>query len=88
MVVRIDKSFQKDLTALRNKNLNKKVAACIEEAINAKQLSEINGIKKLIGFEIYYRIRIGNYRIGLEIQENEVIFIRILHRKEIYRFFP
>jgi mRNA interferase RelE/StbE len=88
MIVCVDKRFQKDLAVLRDKNLNKKVAACIEAAINAQQLSEIKNIKKLTGFEAYYRIRIGNYRIGLEVKENEIIFIRILHRKEIYRFFP
>ena len=88
MIVRIDKSFQKDLAALHDKGLNKKVATCIEAVMDAKQLSEIKNLKKLTGFEFYYRIRIGNYRIGLKVQENEIIFIRILHRKEIYRFFP
>jgi hypothetical protein len=51
MIVRVDKRFQKDLAVLRDKNLNKKVAACIEAAINAQQLSEIKNIKKLTGFE-------------------------------------
>jgi mRNA interferase RelE/StbE len=41
---------------------------------------------------IYYRIRTGNFRIGVKIvsveSENVVIFVRALHRKDIYRKFP
>jgi hypothetical protein len=35
-----------------------------------------------------YRIRIGDYRLGLIINGNKVELIRLLHRKEIDRFFP
>ncbi|WP_201279130.1 type II toxin-antitoxin system RelE/ParE family toxin [Leptolyngbya iicbica] len=43
---------------------------------------------KLKGYQAFYRIRIGNYRIGLKVTDQEVIFVRLLHRREIYRFFP
>ncbi len=36
----------------------------------------------------YFRIRIGDYRVGIKITGNEILFVRILHRKEIYKFFP
>jgi len=36
----------------------------------------------------YYRIRLGNYKMGITIIENQVTFIRFLHRKEIYKYFP
>lgn len=36
----------------------------------------------------YYRIRVGEYRIGMAVNENTVIFVRVLNRKEIYRYFP
>ncbi|MBX6423476.1 type II toxin-antitoxin system RelE/ParE family toxin [Thermosulfurimonas sp. F29] len=45
-------------------------------------------MKKLKGYKDFYRIRIGDYRIGLQIKENKIIFVRFLHRKEIYRCFP
>jgi mRNA interferase RelE/StbE len=37
-----------------------------------------------------YKIRIGQYRIGITIDKQEKILVcnRIAHRKEIYRFFP
>ncbi|MFQ5637633.1 MAG: type II toxin-antitoxin system RelE/ParE family toxin [bacterium] len=40
------------------------------------------------GFPNYYRIRVGSYRLGVEITENKVFFVRFLHRNEIYRYFP
>jgi len=36
----------------------------------------------------YYRIRLGDYRIGLVVNEQTVVFVRFLHRREIYRYFP
>ncbi|MDM8520930.1 type II toxin-antitoxin system RelE/ParE family toxin [Anaerolineales bacterium HSG6] len=46
--------------------------------------------KKLVGYQEYYRIRFGSYRVGLRIdsENNMVEFRRVLHRKEIYRKFP
>ncbi len=30
----------------------------------------------------------GNYRLGLIVEKNAVIFVRFLHCKEVYRYFP
>ncbi|MCB0117286.1 MAG: type II toxin-antitoxin system RelE/ParE family toxin [Caldilineaceae bacterium] len=46
--------------------------------------------QKLSGYQAYYKIRIGDYRIGLHIDgQNELVeFQRVMHRREIYRKFP
>lgn len=88
MIVRIEKSFAKDLKKIRNKLVEKKVAFCIEEAMEAQNIFAIKNIKDLKGSENFFRIRIGDYRIGVIADKQEIHFIRILHRKEIYRFFP
>ena len=46
--------------------------------------------QKLTGYNAYYKIRIGDYRLGLYINvvEQIVEFQRVLHRREIYRKFP
>ncbi|TDE18146.1 type II toxin-antitoxin system RelE family toxin [Dyadobacter psychrotolerans] len=36
----------------------------------------------------YYRIRIGQYRLGLEYLKPEVVLITILIRGDIYKVFP
>lgn len=41
------------------------------------------------GYDQYYRIRIGNNRIGCRIiSEEGIIFYRVKSREEIYRVFP
>lgn len=49
---------------------------------------EIKNIKKMEKGDNYYRIRIGDFRLGLKIDQKEAIFIRLLNRKDIYKFFP
>lgn len=46
--------------------------------------------QKLVGHQSYYKIRVGDYRIGLYINSGEqnIEFQRVLHRREIYRRFP
>ena len=50
----------------------------------------LNFIEKLKGYKDKYKIRMGNYRIGLTLnkQLSKIIFERVAHRKEIYRKFP
>ena len=45
-------------------------------------------IKPIKGFKNYYRIRIGNYRLGFKKEDNLIIFMRVKYRKDIYRYFP
>jgi len=47
-------------------------------------------VQKLRGFEDYYKIRVGDYRIGLRLDfDNHVVeFRRVLHRSRIYKEFP
>jgi len=80
--------FEKDLKNISDKNLLKKIKNTIEEIGKTDKLSSISNLKKLRGYETFYRIRIGDYRIGVEIIEDCVIFTRVLHRKEVYRYFP
>lgn len=54
----------------------------------AKDLSEIKDLKKLEGYKFYYRIRIGDYRIGMREQKPQIIVMCILHRGAIYKKFP
>lgn len=89
MIVEFDKSFEKSLDRIRNKALYPKIESIILEFEKAKTVNEIQNVKKLSGFRNYYRVRLGEYRIGIEtIDKNTIRFILIAHRKEIYRFFP
>ncbi|WP_435549908.1 type II toxin-antitoxin system RelE family toxin [Desulfobacterium sp. N47] len=83
------KRFSKDLDAIRNESkIRKRVRELIEEIKKAGSLADIKDVKKIEGYAEYFRIKIGNYRLGIKRKQNNVELIRFLHRKEIYRRFP
>jgi mRNA interferase RelE/StbE len=81
-------SFARDLKRIRDKRLRQLIGETIDEVKAADDLQSISSLRKLQGHETFYRIRLGDYRIGLEVNADEVVFVRILHRKDIYRYFP
>ena len=81
-------SFLKDLKAVRDKQLLARVREVIETVEQADSLIDLQSLKQMKGEKKYYRIRIGEYRVGLHLENDAVTFIRFLHRKEIYRYFP
>lgn len=88
MKVEFRKTFEKDLKKLRDKALLNKVKSVIESVESVQSLEELQNLKKLKGEAGYFRIRIGDHRIGLFLQGETVLFVRIIHRKEFYRYFP
>ncbi|MCF8104324.1 MAG: hypothetical protein K9K64_02465, partial [Desulfohalobiaceae bacterium] len=54
----------------------------------ADDIQQISGLKKLKGYNAYYRLRYSDYRLGISIVEDKWVFNRVLHRKDIYRYFP
>jgi mRNA interferase RelE/StbE len=86
--VEFRKSFEKDLGKIRDEELLVRIKAIIEEVENADSLLDIGNIKKLKADGAYYRIRVGDYRVGFTQDEGVITFVRVLHRKEMYRYFP
>ena len=83
MRLKFEASFLRDVKNIPEKFIREKVEAVIEEVEKAGDLSSIKNIKKLKGGKIYYRIRLGEFRIGFRFTEGTVIFDRILNRKEM-----
>ena len=71
---------------VRDRNLLRKIADVIKEVEKAKNLSVVGNLKKLE--KNHFRIRVGDYRLGVMLEEKVMVFVRALHRKEIYRYFP
>ena len=82
------RSFTRDLRKIKQRQVLTSVQRAIEnvEAVNSP--TDIVNLKKLVGYDIFYRIRIGEYRIGIVIEGDEVDFVRCLHRRDLYRYFP
>jgi len=53
-----------------------------------KNIYENNKIESLKGYSNFYKVRFGNFRIGIKKEGENIIVERILHRKEIYKYFP
>jgi len=83
----IRKSFIKDsnkLPAITQREL----AEVISQIEKSSQFSELKNCKKLKGFPNAYRIRLGQYRIGFFFENQIIELVRILARKDIYKYFP
>jgi mRNA interferase RelE/StbE len=81
-------SFEKDLRRIADRRVRASVSEAISEVEAARRPGEIRGLKKLRAGGDYFRLRIGDYRVGLTIEDEVVKFVRLLHRSEIYRYFP
>ena len=82
-------TFLKDMKALKSTPVFESVKSLVfEEIPSYSSLDEISGLKKLKDANNAYRIRVGDYRIGFTFEEKTIVFVRILHRKDIYRYFP
>ena len=88
MNVAFRESFEKDLLRINNSIIFKQVKKLIMKLETASDISKISNIKKLAGNKNFYRIRLGDYRVGIILNKDSIELIRILHRKEIYRYFP
>jgi mRNA interferase RelE/StbE len=89
MIIEFDKSFSKSLDKIKDSNVKRKIEHVINDFDNAQIITDIKSIKKMVGFSTYYRIRIGDYRVGIELKPGNIArFIVIAHRKDIYKIFP
>ncbi|OHD84005.1 type II toxin-antitoxin system RelE/ParE family toxin [Sulfuricurvum sp. RIFCSPLOWO2_12_FULL_43_24] len=87
MRLEIKKQFLKDIENVP-KNIKIEIVHIIELLETSASLQELSNLKKLKGYNNYYRIRIGQYRMGIALVDDAVVLSRFLHRKEVYRFFP
>ncbi len=80
--------FSKDLDKLKDKKARQSIKNTILKVEEASSLEKITGLKRLKGEKGAYRLRVGNYRIGVYIQCDTVEMARVAHRKDIYDVFP
>jgi mRNA interferase RelE/StbE len=83
------KRFSKDLDTIRHEAKVKKALLELIESIRAADsLGDLKDVRKIEGYQGYFRIKVGDYRLGVKAEKNRIELIRFLHRKEIYRRFP
>ncbi|MGH9425119.1 MAG: type II toxin-antitoxin system RelE family toxin [Terriglobia bacterium] len=87
MKVEFRDSFAKDLKDVKDTSLLKRTRELIE-AIEQVDSLEIPSLKKLKGGGNYFRCRLGDYRVGIMLENDTIVFVRFLNRKDIYKYFP
>ena len=88
MKLAFTRSFAKDLQQIRENFVLERLQEVIHEIEAAVSIQALKNLKKLSSESRHYRLRIGDYRLGLVIEADIITFVRILHRKDIYRYFP
>ena len=88
MKVDFRKSFLRDLKHVKDTAIRNRVREAIQSVEQAQSLQEISGLKKLKYGDRYHRVRIGEYRVGLALKHDILVFVRFPNRKDLYRYFP
>ena len=81
-------SFAKDVSVIKSKSLRRRIEELIEFVEQAPDLAAVPNLKKLRYSGNYFRVRVGDYRVGFIFDGGVLTFVRCLHRKDIYRYFP
>ncbi len=88
MEIRVNKTFLKELARIPASQRKKVEQFVFNVAPAFERQEDIPNLRKLKGYKYYYRIRFGDYRAGIRIENDVLIFERLLHRKDIYKFYP
>lgn len=88
MKIEYKKKFLKELSKLPDE-----YAQTIEEFVfdtfpTYDNLSEIGKVEKMTGYKNYFKIRFGDYRVGIKKENDTIIIETVKHRREIYKYFP
>lgn len=82
-------TFLKHLDALPDAVRARVERFAFDELPTVPSLHGLANLKKLKGYKNYYRIRFGEYRVGVELKDDGVVLLKVvLHRRNIYRRFP
>ncbi|PPJ61797.1 type II toxin-antitoxin system RelE family toxin [Cuspidothrix issatschenkoi] len=67
-----------------SQNINERI---LEKILSLVENPRPSGVKKLKGFKNEYRIRVGDYRVRYEIDDENltVIVLHCSHRKDVYK---
>jgi len=89
MKVEFSKVFDKQTSRIHDKIILKRIGTVIKKIMDSNSLQEVSNIKPIKGFPGYYRIRLGQYRLGISLEGDTVWFHFFGKRNEsTYKKFP
>ncbi|MGB0879113.1 MAG: type II toxin-antitoxin system RelE family toxin [Polaribacter sp.] len=78
----------KDVNKIKNEKLKSKLFDIVTSLKLAENLSEIKNVKTMSNHPEAYRIRVGDYRLGIFYSKDTITIARFLKRNDIYKAFP
>ena len=88
MEIEYTPAFARDLKRERSPRVRDRVERLIEELKAAPTITAVHGAARVTAPGRYYRVRLGDFRLGFALEGERVILLRFMHRRDIYRFFP
>ena len=88
MEIRFHRRFDRDLSRTGDAATSRRVERVIEELRAAPNITEVIGVRRLRTPGQHYRIRIGDYRVGITMDGDVAVLRRFLPRRDFYRYFP
>lgn len=87
--VEFTKRFLKELAALPA-DIQTRVEPIVFTGLEVENPFKLGYLEKMKGYSDKYKIRVGDYRIGITVEKEAHILVcdRIAHRRDIYRIFP
>ncbi|MFM2315665.1 MAG: hypothetical protein RLZZ04_4943 [Cyanobacteriota bacterium] len=87
--VEYTRRFLKELSRLP-KDTQSRVESIVFSELKLANPFELGYLKKMKGYKDKYKIRVGDYRVGLTLDKKNQTMIcqRVAHRREIYQIFP
>ena len=86
MNVEFKRPFLTDLKRARSAELRRRLRDLIEAVEAAETLRDVPHLRKLRSTG-NYRIRLGDYRVGVFVEGDTLHFARLLRRRDFYRHF-
>lgn len=81
-------AFLKQLSSLPDGVRERVEKFVFDELPALESLSKAGNIEKLSGYKNFYKVRFGDYRVGIELENDVVVLKVVLHRRDVYRRFP
>jgi len=88
MQVKYNKQFLKELSKLPNKTSTKIEEFVFESLPKYNTIEQVGNIEKMIGYKNCFKVRFGNYRVGIKRENGYIVITTVKHRGEIYKYFP
>ena len=83
MQIEFTKKYGRQVDKYRDKKVRKNLSEVIDNILKAPDISEIKNLKKLKGHKSFYGIRMGDFRIGIALENDKVILAAFDHRADI-----